>query len=655
MDIGPSGIPMSVAHLPGREPTRAERAILQDKGFVISSEAKVPNFHLGYTALFKAHEPMYFTADALLHALHASYDSILMDVEMQALSAELGTLIAEMRAGLAKGALGTAEARADVDLYLAVADGLLHEKASGPVAGARAEDVATLLDAARRAQGPASIDMFGEKIEIDLSMLAPRGHYTYTPELSRYFQSMMWLGRGEIRVARFEPDGSPRVNRRALDGVLLLEGLLTERARLAHRRIDETTRAFVGPPDSLSFPGLARAAKARGLARASELARLGDADVVAALGAEAQQRIGSSLLGPTQPERAPIDFLILGQRYVFDSEVFSSVTYGRIPQKRMMPSPLDIGFAVFENPAAAPLLEPEFKRFGYRGALEAAGKRGAQMGPALWEGSLYHLWLGALRVLSPRAERDAALPGVMRSEAGSRRMMSTQLASWAELRHDTLLYAKQSFSAVALCEYPDAYVEPYPSFFGQVEKLASKGKALVVSLDFGTHAAGKERIGAYFDKLGEVAATLRAIAELERQKQPLESEHLDFINHAVSVDGKHAGCTTILEPGGWYADLYYNKDDVLWHKPTIADVHTQPTDENGNPVGKVLHVGTSSPRLFTVTIDTCKGPQTYRGFVLPYVEQITENFKRMNDEQWWEQLAKEDPPDVPWLSDVIAR
>jgi hypothetical protein len=27
--------------------------------------------------------------------------------------------------------------------------------------------------------------------------------------------------------------------------------------------------------------------------------------------------------------------------------------------------------------------------------------------------------------------------------------------------------------------------------------------------------------------------------------------------------------------------------------PTIADVHTQPTDAAGNPVGHVLHVGTT--------------------------------------------------------------
>lgn len=650
-----SSTPGVVAELQRREPTRAERAILGDKGFVISSEAKVPSFHLGYTTLFKAHEPMYFTADALLHALHTSYDSILMEVEENALMGELGTLVDEMRKGLAKGALGTPESRADIDLYLAVADGLLREKGGAPVAGARPEEAAKLLESARNAAGPATLDLFGEKIEIELSMLKPRGHYTSSPELSRYFQAMMWLGRGEIRLVKYAPDGAPLVNRRALGGVLLLDALLTERARLAYKRIDDTTRAFVGPPDSLSFPGLGRAAVAGGLMRVADLASLGDAEIAKALGGEAAQRIGSSLLGPSRPGQAPIDFLMLGQRYVFDSEVFSSVTYGRLPQKRMMPSPLDVGFAVFENPAAPKLLEPEFQRFGYRGALEAAGKQGAQMGPALWEGSLYHLWLGALRELSPRAERDAALPGVMRSEAWQRRMMSTQLASWAELRHDTLLYAKQSFTATALCEYPDAYIEPYPSFFGAIEKLASKGRGLLAGLDFGAHAGDKTRIEAYFKNLGEVAATLREIAELERQKQPLTDEHLDFINHAVSVDGKHAGCTTILEPGGWYADLHYNRDDVLWHKPTIADVHTQPTDENGNPVGKVLHVGTAAPRLFTVTIDTCKGPQTYKGFVLPYFEHITGNFERLTDEQWWAQVQKEAPPDVPWMEDVVAR
>src|SRR5262249_45802862 len=161
-----------------------------------------------------------------------------------------------------------------------------------------------------------------------------------------------------------------------------------------------------------------------------------------------------------------------------------------------------------------------------------------------------------VRELSPNAERDAALPGVMKTNGWSRRMLGTQLASWAELRHDTLLYAKQSFTAMALCEYPDAYVKPYPSFFQALSRLAKKGAWPVGNRNFG---GSKKLILDYFTRFGEVAEMLGEMAELEREKKPLRSEHIDFMNHAVSVDGKHGGCTIIYEPGGWYADLHYDR------------------------------------------------------------------------------------------------
>ncbi|APR86555.1 Hypothetical protein A7982_11904 [Minicystis rosea] len=636
-------VPESIRHLVGRPVSAGERGVLDDKGLVISTDEKVPSFHLGYTALFKAHEPVYFTADALLHAIHRSYDQILADVESEALSAELATLLDELRRNLAGASSANAEARADLDVYLAVAASLLSGTIAKPMTDTRAAEVASLVQAAERADGAPALTLFGERHDVDVSMLKPRGHYTRSEALQRYFRATMWLGRVEIRVAQ-KHHGEWHVNRRALEGALLLRRALSDRAALAHRRLDEAMEVFVGPADSLSFSGLARATRAHG-----DLATLADADVARALENEAKQRIASGLL---HPHEAPIDFLMLGQRYVVDSEVFSAVTYGRLEEYRMMPSPLDIGWGVFRNSAALALLAPELSRFHYRNALEAVAKRGEEAGPALWEGSIYHLWLGALKALSPDPTRDAALPRLMQSEAWSRRMLNTQLASWAELRHDTVLYAKQSYTSVAICAYPDAYVEPYPAFFAAVAALASRGGALVSGLDFGKQSATQKHIVSYFETLQRTAVKLREIAERERRKEPLLDEQLDFMNHAVSMDGRHAGCTIVWQPGGWYADLYYDRRDVTWHKPTIADVHTQPTDESGNPVGKVLHVGTGGPRLFTVTLDTCKGPRTYRGFVSSYHEVTTANYQRLTDEEWRPRVDK--IPDVGWMSDLLA-
>ncbi|QSQ18923.1 DUF3160 domain-containing protein [Pyxidicoccus parkwayensis] len=661
-------VPKSTPELSGPLTPDAAR-VLRANNVVISTGSTIPSFHLGYSGLFKAHAPMYFTTDSLLHALHSSYDAILSTVENHSLSPELGTLLTGLREGLARNTGGSPEARAELDFLLTVAESLLQGKVAAPVAGARQQEVAAWFNAAA-AEGPcdgtrggsgtppprpsAESRLYGpwplkSIAQLDLSMLRPRGHYAQSPDLCRYFQATMWLGRAELRIARATETGW-EVNRLALETVLLLDSLLTERTEEAWRRIDETTRTFVGPADSLSFPGLRRAAQAHGMKSVSTLGQLTDDVLIATLQPEAAQRIASGLRKTQVPG---IDFLVLGQRYVFDSEVLSSVSYGALQAKRMMPSALDVGWAALRNPVALALLKPELERYHYRDALDAVARRGDEAGPERWQGSLNHLWLNALRGLSPDSKRDAHLPAVMRSEAWGRRLLNSQLSSWAELRHDTLLYAKHTVTLFALCEYPAAYVDPYPDFYRAVEKLAAQGGALAERLPMGD-AEAQKRLVNYFERLGEVSFILREIAEREQQGQEMTAEQLDFMNHAVSFNGKEVGCdgSEHWEPGGWYADLYFNTGEVLTHRAVVADVHTQPTDEAGGAVGKVLHVGTGMPRLMTVTLDTGSGPRTYQGFVSTYLEETTRDFQRLNDEEWEHTLGARQ--DVPWMRDLIA-
>lgn len=122
----------------------------------------------------------------------------------------------------------------------------------------------------------------------------------------------------------------------------------------------------------------------------------------------------------------------------------------------------------------------------------------------------------------------------------------------------------------------------------------------------------------------------------------------------------------VLEAHGWYADLHYHRDGALHAKPTIADVHTQPTDATGNVVGKVLHVATGRPRLFSVFLPGSSGgtctPREYRGFVSSYDEVITAGFQRLSDEEWVAKIGKNvdgkyvtsTPLDVPWLAELVA-
>jgi hypothetical protein len=644
-------LPGGLQKLADRQPSAAEKAVLQEKGFVITALPQQLSFHAGYAALFKAHAPVYFTADAILHALHRSFDKILTRVEEAVLIADLGTFLGDLRGQLERDTTTPPQTRADVDLYLAVAQSLLDGKAAATVASGDKEQIATLVKGAEAASGMAEAMLFGAQQPVDYSMFKPRGHYTKSQELSRYFRAMTWLGVVELRLAGKKPDGSWEANQRTLAAAALLAKLRTPAAEAAWQRIDRTVGAFVGPPDSMSFPGLSRALATLGYP-AKPLDAASGEDVARALLPFATQRIRGGIVGPGEQL---LSFLPLGKRFVFDSSIFTRTTYSALPTKRLMPSPLDVASTVFHNPAAEMLLAPELQRFGYRDVLTTIRADWKQEGPALAEKNIYHGWLRALEELSPDAERDSKLPATFRSEPWQRRMLDTQLASWAELRHDTVLYAKESYTVSLLCEYPDGYVEPYPAFFASVERMAELARKLSAELDFRKEKPLQDSVVAYFGKLAATSAQLRGMAERERESKPLTSDQVDFLNKAVSYHSHSGGCTTIWTPEGWYADLYYDRDDVETPEPVVADVHTQPTDEDGNPVGRVLHVATGYPRLITVRIETCKGPQIFQGMVSSYHETITGNFERLTDEAWVERLRKEPPEDPAWLKDLVVK
>ena len=60
----------------------------------------------------------------------------------------------------------------------------------------------------------------------------------------------------------------------------------------------------------------------------------------------------------------------------------------------------------------------------------------------------------------------------MKSAAWQQEKMNTQLASWSQLRHDNLLYAKQSYTGGTGCSFPYSYIEPYPEFYGRLKQFA---------------------------------------------------------------------------------------------------------------------------------------------------------------------------------------
>jgi hypothetical protein len=324
--------------------------------------------------------------------------------------------------------------------------------------------------------------------------------------------------------------------------------------------------------------------------------------------------------------------------------VYDNVVYQGRKYCRMMPDPLDAMFAL-GNDHALPLLADELETWKYASQLAALRYLVDSHDDAFWEGSLYNSWLQAIRLLSTSQTEAPGWPLFMRTGAWHQQKLNTQLASWTQLRHDNLLYAKQSYTRGGYaCSYPYSYVEPYPAFYRQIAKFAARAAIhpVYAELGYADH---------YFQRLQEIMETLAGIAQKELDVQVISEEERDFLKQMLFHTWGY-GATV----NGWYTELFYDGDSM--DEYVIADVHTQPTDCEANILGRVLHAGVGKLNLgvFLAPSQTnLTHTVAYVGPVMSYYETITEDFDRLTDSRWAETVqADAVPPRPDWANVYLA-
>ncbi len=638
---------------------QAELATLGTSGVVISRAHEFPSFAYGYKSIYALDLPVYVSADSLMDAVHRSYDAVLKDVETYRLISDVSTLLQTMQSQLPAAGFEP-QLTADLDLYLGVARSLLTGQKVALTAGGDAGTLSDIVEKATAASGHSSLELFGIERDEDFSQFKPRGHYDDTEELSRYFRAMMWLGRVDLRLIETQSDGSQLFYRRQFDAAVAMRALMDDATLKTWQFVDHTIGLFAGENDALTVTGVDGLLKALGVEGWAQAQALSDGAVIDELarGGWGAQRIASRIIinGTPEGRTLPLDrsFRLFGQRYTVDSHVFVNTTFDRIAG-RMMPSPLDVAFGALGNDAALPLLASDLSDYsGLAGALATSRVLVDAHEDGYWDSSLYTGWLGALRTLSPGVTDASLQPTVAHTSQWQRRILNTQLASWAQLRHDTILYVKQSYSSGASCSFPDAYVDPYPEFYARLSGLGTKVQSLADSLptDFPSLASLRE----WATNLTGVSDHLQRMAVDQQTGTPHAQAELDFINEAVNWDEQGiCGGPAYSNFSGWFTRLHFGGGyNAVTYDPTIADVHTQPTDEAGNDVGRILHVGTGMARLMVVSVDTCEGPRAYAGLASSYAEDIEENWTRLTDSEWSTKLSEGAFPDVPWMSPLFA-
>jgi hypothetical protein len=641
--------------------TTDEMALLKNNGFVVSDRLAFEDFSNAYAYIYWKDLPVLITTDSILHAIHKTYDDLLMRLEAEMLAPQLVAFLTKVRQQVRTEAGANTDPElaslySDVESYLSVPLALFATTAQISAEATR------YLGLAQQANSMASVTLFGGKRQIDFSLFKPRGHYLKREQLGRYFQAMSWLAHIDFRLVEYDSTGKPRLNVNHLAAAVLLhQAISSANQRTTWQAFDNLISAFVGRSDNMTLRDLERFLADAGIKTAGDvLSKPTQLLALLTSGDYGQQQIVGQLLkaAPDKLQQPlPVSLMLAGQRFAIDSYIISQLVYDRLLVKgrkvqRPLPSPLDVMYAL-GNDQAKTHLQSELAQYGYQNNLNSLRAVVEGYDASFWTSTAYNRWLSTLRALNVNTT-NSAYPQAMRTAAWADKMLHTQLASWTQLRHDNVLYVKHSSTFRPFCEYPTGYVEPYPAFYAAVRDYAQAGRKALASIKLGLSAENLKQLQplrqtalAYFDHLESVATMLHTLAEKELRLEPFSPEELAFLKDTTILQKERIGCGELREEwNGWYPKLFPWEDDS---PALIADIHSNPNaDPRLAPPG-VLHVATGPVAAMIFIADTDEGATMYVGPSFTYYEVVEKGLPlvRLTDKDWMRRLYGEPHPTPP--------
>lgn len=598
-----------------------------------------------YKDLSEAGLPAFVTTDAVLHAYHVLFDYVLRMLEVRHFGPDIIAL-SKLMLDESKARMGATGKAGDAALknaaFFAVALDLLGESPSLPsgVDGLVRGELALI----KGHEGFAASPIFG--YQEDYSQYVPRGHYDRNETLKKYFMAMMWYGRMAFLLKTGDdPEAAKEQTRRAI----LITLALGNDAFGLWEGVYEPTAFFVGETDDLSaydYGPLIRevygsSVGVEDLADDVKLQAFMDRALLLK-----EPKIVSTCLEDTDYAESGMDaikgFRFMGQRFIPDSYVFQELVYAKVgtrDEPRLFPKGLDV-MAVLGSGRAYGILDAVYGETRYANyAKRVASLKGqfAALDADAWTQNLYWCWLYCLTALLD--EKGDGYPAFMKGRAWADKGLNTALGSWAELRHDTLLYAKQSYTMLASAHMPPpsppkGYVEPNPVLYGRLASLAA------MAID-GLEARGLllDAFGDRLTRLRDLLATLKAIAEKELTDATLAQDDYDAIRHVGST---LEGITTF--PPEVKDAIASDTDERM---AVVADVHT---DVN---TGLVLEEGVGNPCHIYVAVPVEGKAIVAKGAAFSYYEFTWPMGDRLTDAKWQALLDGNSPPEAPeWARDL---
>ena len=627
--------------------------MLGKNGFAIVPAEHNQLFHV-YEKNDYADFPSFVTTDLYLQLFHLYFDCVLRDVEEKHLDSLMIVFSSQMEAEMKTlTSSQDAEVKAAAEFgqaWFAVASWLFsHDKAPASAATLNVpeaykkmvmEEITKAIDAENGYSD--MLEYFPPEEMFGYSLFRPRGHYTRSKVCSRYFRGMMWL-----QTAHFGTNKPSKMKQ-----IALIANVINQQPKLSaiYNKVSEPITYLMGTPDNVTILQVANRIKEMGLpiekllSSRKEMANLTkDIEEIA----KRQMRIE---LKKTRGSKYVVD--IMPQRYQPDAEALITTTDQDSPVSlRPCPKGLD-WMAVMGLPGAERILIDELKETqrwaGFPKALTTARKKAAT---TPWEACVANQWMYTLQSLGDTAQ---SLPYFMQSPQWQKKNLNTALASWAELKHDAILYAKQPM----LAECGDGGPEP-PVVKGYVEpnvKFWEKAIALVTRMDkvLTTYNLQTEKAKAVYERIKEMAEFCRDISKKELNGGKITDEEYNQIE-IIGSTVENISLELVSEDNemlqGW-SDVVSTDKKVA----VVADVFTAAGENVAIDDKCVLYEGVGPAYEIYVVVEIDGSLYLTRGSVFSYREFTRlMSDPRMTDEEWQEELKKSPTGGTPsWMKEIIA-
>lgn len=610
--------------------TENQMKLIYEDGFVVLKPSyEYLKMHHVYEFPMYRESPVFITVDSALHLYHIFYGNSLKLLEVSSLYDKLQSLTKNMVVESLNAYNDSKYADLKDELKFAAAYFLTGAKLiDADLEGIEVpEEIASLTDdeikLIEEAFDFARSPILGK--DLDYSQFTVRGHYAGNEKLGQYFKTMMWYGISGFPVFD-ETKTEPVLDMDSLTKSMIITCLLlnNENNFIDFENIYNATALYAGMSDDLGIFEI-RDLITKVYGQNPDLNLFKDSSYHDRLLEEAlllpEPKIQPEYTLVTAP--AGRQFRFMGQRYSFDAEVMQTLIK---PIIRPVPSGLDV-IASFGSIRAEELLDTYYKPKEawnkYEENLNLMRKKQAEITDDEWKSDLYKGWLWSIKSAAVSFEDMEGMPSFMRNQKWTDKNIHTALGSYAELKHDSILYMKQSGAEMGGGLEPITpynYVEPNVEVYAKLKWLAENTKAQLEARNM-----LKDEIGQVLDQIIKIQDTLMVVSVKELTNQAItEEENLDLYRYGGMIDS----IIQIMQMNLIRHGVDTSNDFTT---ALIADVSTI-APNSLFPKGTYLEIGNGLPCEIYVVCQTNGKTYLARGALFNYYEFLSD--KRLTNHEW---------------------